>query len=562
MKSYGLLILSLLFIFACQNTPTSKVQSQRQDTPFLWENATIYFALTDRFYNGDKANDLNFGRDLETGPLRGFEGGDLRGVIQKIDAGYFDSLGVNAIWLTPLVEQVHGFVDEGTGVTYGFHGYWAKDWTRLDPNFGTEEDYAEFVRKAHEHGIRVVMDVVVNHTGPVTDDDPVWPSNWVRTSPKCTFDSYGNTVNCTLVENLPDVLTGSNEEVDLPDQLVAKWKSEGRYDKELAELNAFFEKTGYPRAPRFYIYKWLCDFVRKYGIDGFRCDTAKHTEEDVWEELEKEAAKALAEWKKENPEEALDDAPFYMMGEVYGYRISSGRDFDFGDQTVDFFDHGFQSLINFDFTGDATKGYEAIFTKYDSLLQGPLKGKGVVNYLSSHDDSNPYDKDRFKPFEAGTKLLLCPGTVQLYYGDETARVLEAEGANGDANLRTAMNWDALDANNEQNGYKIQDVQKHFQKLGRFRREHLAVGAGKHQMLQEQPYIFSRILNSEDHPDAVVVGLDMGSGEKRLKVGKAFTEGTELKDYFSGQKALVKNGEVVINSGFGTVLLGQPVSDTQ
>ena len=107
----------------------------------------------------------------------------MRGIIQKIDDNYFSDLGVNAIWMTPLVEQIHGPTNEGTGNTYAFHGYWAKDWTNLDPNFGTKEDLKELVEKAHVKGIRVVLDAVINHTGPVTKTDEVYPNTWVRTSP-------------------------------------------------------------------------------------------------------------------------------------------------------------------------------------------------------------------------------------------------------------------------------------------------------------------------------------------------------------------------------------------
>jgi alpha-amylase len=86
--------------------------------------------MTDRFNNGDKSNDLNFDRNKTTGKLRGFEGGYQRN-FSKIDEGYFDKLGINAIWFTPIVEQIHDGVDEGTGLSYGFHGYWARDWTNF-----------------------------------------------------------------------------------------------------------------------------------------------------------------------------------------------------------------------------------------------------------------------------------------------------------------------------------------------------------------------------------------------------------------------------------------------
>ena len=150
----------------------------------------MYFLLTDRFYNGDTTNDTNYNRTKKTAVLRGFEGGDIKGIQQKIEEGYFTDLGINAIWFTPVVEQVHGAVDEGTGVTYGYHGYWTKDWTQLDPNFGTMQDLKKLIDTAHSKGIKIVMDVVLNHTGPVTDVDPFWGKDWAREDPNCKFSTY------------------------------------------------------------------------------------------------------------------------------------------------------------------------------------------------------------------------------------------------------------------------------------------------------------------------------------------------------------------------------------
>src|SRR5687767_10297178 len=103
------------------------------DPAVFWNSATIYFLLTDRFFNGDSTNDRAAGRAKDGSVLRNFEGGDLAGVLQKIEEGYFDSLGVTAIWMTPFVEQIHAGVDEGTGKTYGYHCYWTRDWTAVDP---------------------------------------------------------------------------------------------------------------------------------------------------------------------------------------------------------------------------------------------------------------------------------------------------------------------------------------------------------------------------------------------------------------------------------------------
>lgn len=525
------------------------------EIPFLWENANIYFLLTDRFNNGDPSNDVNFDRTGETAKLRGFEGGDIKGVIQKIEDGYFDRLGISALWMTPWFEQIHGGTDEGTGKTYGFHGYWISDWTSMDPNFGTEEDLSKLVETAHDHGIRVVMDVIINHTGPVTELDPVWPDEWVRTAPQCTYQDYESTVTCTLVKNLPDIRTESDQEVELPPQLLEKWAREGRLEQEMADLDAFFARTGYPRAPRFYIIKWLTDFIRKYGIDGYRLDTAKHIEEEIWSELRKEAQTALADWKQLYPDKVLDDNDFYMVAEVYGYGISGGRLFGFGDREVDFFAHGIDAMINFEFKESAKMSYEELFASYSDKLHGPLKGVGVLNYLSSHDDGGPFDKERMKPLEAGTKLLLSPGASQVYYGDESSRELVIPGTHGDATLRSFMNWEEIESNVLRNGLPIAEVLLHYQKLGQFRRDHPSVGAGKHQMISEEPYLFSRVYEEEEYTDRVVAGLDLKPGKKSIEVNGLFEEGTVLRDYYSGQKVPVKGGRVTVDSPYNMVLLG-------
>jgi len=545
----------LLLLTNCKQGSEENNREVSDETPFLWESANIYFLLTDRFNNADQSNDLNFDRNKETGPMRGFQGGDIKGITEKIKEGYFNDLGINAIWFTPVVEQIHGGTDEGTGFSYGFHGYWTKDWTALDPNFGSMQDLAELVEVAHDNGIRILMDAVINHTGPVTEQDKVWPSDWVRTSPKCEFDSYETAVHCTLVENLPDVLTESNENVELPKELVDKWKEEGRYEQEMAELDAFFERTGYPRAPRFYIIKWLTDYVRDFGIDGFRADTVRHIEEGVWAEFKKECDLAFELWKLKNPDKILDNNDFYTVGEVYGYNIlSSGKLFDFGDKKVNYYDNGFDSMINFEFKSSAEGGYESLFSSYSKVFNDSVTGFQTLNYITSHDDSTPFDKERKKPYESALKLLLSPGTAQIYYGDESARGLIIEGAQGDATLRSFMNWEKI-----QSDENTKDILTHWQKLGVFRRNHPSVGAGSHQMISETPYVFQRKLNRTDFKDAVVIGLELNEGTKTISVGNTFKEGSQLKDAYSNETAKVKNGKVTVDTPYSIVLLEEVTS---
>ncbi|MHA7055850.1 alpha-amylase family glycosyl hydrolase [Aquimarina sp. M1] len=549
--------LLLLTIITLCLSKRSYTQADR-NLPFVWENATVYFVLTDRFENGDPSNDLAYGRPQDGPPLRNFEGGDLLGLINKIEEGYFDDLGINALWITPPIENIYGAVP---GAGYGFHGYWAKDWTNIDRNIGTNTLFGTFVDTAHEHGIRVLLDVVLNHVGPdtSTDQNQSWPDEWVRRDPNCNFQGPDGTIPCELVDNLPDIRTDSNENVSLPDWLLDKWSQEGRRDQQENELDNFFSRTGKLRSPRNYIVKWLTDYVRKYGVDGFRVDTVKHVEESVWKELEAEGIIALKEWKTNHPDKKLDDLDFWMTGEVFNYNAPTmGRNFTGDGFNVDYYDNGFANLINFEFRFNAEQGLESIFSSYDNLLQNQLgEGKSAMNFLTNHDTEEVFDRNRQKTFEAGTKLLLTPGPAQIYYGDETARTLTpGGGATGDATLRSTMNFDEL---NNPNSIASQTL-AHYQKIGKFRREHVSVGAGKHSKLLDTPYTFKREYNKNGFEDETLVytGND-NNFTGALDVFELWPDGTELQDYFSGTLATVSNGTITFGTTFGLVLIGEPTS---
>lgn len=516
-----------------------------------WNSGTVYFLLTDRFFNGDSTNDHAAGRARDGAVLRSYEGGDLAGVLRQLEAGYFDSLGVTAIWLTPFVEQIHAGIDEGTGKTYGFHGYWTRDWTAVDPALGTREELRRLVDAAHKRRIRVLMDAVINHPGPVTPLDPAWPESWVRTVPQCTYKDYVTTVDCTLVPTLPDIRTDTDSVVALPPALLVKWAAEGRKEREVASLDAWFKRTGHPRAPRFYVIKWLTDWVREFGFDGYRIDTAKHFEEGVSAELKVEAAAAFEEWKQTHAAEAIDAQPFYTVGEVYGYDISQGRNYDFGDRKVDFFAHGYDGLINFGFKWQAKASLDTLFTRYsEALTSGPLSGVTIINYASSHDDGGPLDKERTDPYSTANRLLLAPGGAQIYYGDEISRPLIIPGTSGDANLRSFMPWESIAQDS------VARILQHWRLLGRFRRDHPAIGAGTHRTLQAAPLIFSRTLTAGGTTDRVLIALDQRSGPRTIPVFDAYPDGTTLVDTYSGASGTVTAGKVTLPTGGSVVLLAE------
>jgi alpha-amylase len=540
---YSSILLSIicsLSLISCQSSlKSSEVDSK--DT-FSWKSANIYFLLTDRF-NAAESDTTRVGADKETAVLRGFEGGNIKGVTNKIKEGYFQKLGVDAIWTTPVVRQIDDATDEGTGVTYGYHGYWTKDWTSIEPSFGTHQELKEFVETAHEAGIKVVMDAVLNHTGPVTDLDPTFPEQWVRETPPCDFKNYQGTVECTLVANLPDIKTESGEEVELPQTLLDFWESENRMEQEIAELDAFFNKTGLKKTPRNYVIKWLTDYVRELGIDGFRVDTTKHVDEDSWVVLKQEAERAFEEYHQNN--NSVPSTPFYMVGEVYFYGISGGPEYDFGDKKVNYFDYGFDALINFDFKADAANHYEFVFNKYDSLLNKTHKNISVLSYISSHDDSQPFDIEREEPIKSANMLLLAPGGVQMYYGDEIARPLVMEGAEGDANLRSVMNWSSIKEP------ETKKILTHWQKLGQFRKSHPAIGLGEHKMLQIEPYFFSRSYEG----DTAIVGLDLiQDKEITIQLPTQWSNVEKWYDSYSNESISAQNGTLHIKTNQSTVLL--------
>jgi alpha-amylase len=479
--------------------------------PFDWHNATVYFVLTDRFQNGDPTNDHSYGRHNDGMQEIGtFHGGDLRGLTSKLD--YLQQLGVNALWISAPFEQIHGWVGGGTKGDfphYAYHGYYTQDWTTLDANMGNEADLRALVDGAHQRGIRILFDVVMNHAGYATladmqayqfgalylsgdelkhtlgehwtDWKPAagqswhsfndyinfsdkaawekwWGKNWIRTDIG-DYDSPGFDDLTMSLAFLPDLKTESNTPSGLP---VFYNNKPDTHAKAIA---------GY--APRDYLTHWLSQWVRDYGIDGFRVDTAKHVELPAWQQLKTQASAALAEWKKANPDKALDDKPFWMTGEAWGH----------GVMRSEYYRHGFDAMINFDYQEQAASAVDCLANMDLTWQQmaDKLQDFNVLSYLSSHDTR----LFREGGDKAAELLLLAPGAVQLFYGDESARPFGPTGSDPLQGTRSDMNWQDV------SGKSAASV-AHWQKISQFRDRHAAIGAGKQTTLTlKQGYGFSR-----------------------------------------------------------------------
>lgn len=171
-KLYMLFILPLLAHFHAVYSRASE---------FDWGNATVYFVITDRFCNGDSANDVNYGRIVDYGSEQlnaaTFHGGDFKGMLQKAKEDYFTDLGIDVVWMTDVYEQIHGWMSGSGSVNdfphYGYHGYYPLDYTQIDKNYGTVEEFRELVDTLHLQGIRVMLGANLNDPGYPTLLDAV-----------------------------------------------------------------------------------------------------------------------------------------------------------------------------------------------------------------------------------------------------------------------------------------------------------------------------------------------------------------------------------------------------
>ena len=532
------------------------------------DNPIIYFVVTDRFFDGNAANNNSYGRTREAKPeddIGTFHGGDLAGLTAKINEGWLRELGVNGLWITAPYEQIHGWVVGGNKEFkhYAYHGYYALDYTRLDQNMGSEDELRALVKAAHAQGIRVIFDVVMNHPGygdirslaefigPKTEkkvgvlwkgyeaatlrdyhsyidyNDPAWLGwwgpDWIRSGLRGYTEGGRDDLTMQLAY-LPDFKTEQAKPVGIPPFL--KNKPDTRV-KELAGATV-----------RDYLVAWLSQWVRDFGIDGFRADTVKHVEPASWAALKRAGTEALADWKAKNPQLAIDQAPFWMTGEYWGQGI----------ERTALYDAGFDNLINFTFQ-DSAEGVLAkpagfdralldkLYADYAKVLVRPAN-HNVLSYLSSHD-TKLFDRARL--VDGGSVLLLAPGGVQIYYGDESAR-RTGLFTSGDKQqgTRSDMNWASPDG----------EVLEHWRKLGQFRRRHVALARGAHAKLADTPYTFSR----QSSEDRVVVAVGMSSPGK-VSVGAVYPEGARVRDAYTGATATVTGGAVeVAPHARGVVLL--------
>ena len=363
------------------STNVTVTERNKKDGDFDWDEAVIYFAVTDRFFDGNTSNNDAYGvKDYNTGDKGGssYHGGDFAGLTQKLD--YLKDLGVNTIWITPIVENITSDqhdADTDTA-TYGYHGYWASDFTKLNKHLGTEEEFAALIDAAHSRGMKLMVDVVLNHAGYGTEK---YFNNILEGEDGKKIKMLRDSSNTVSGDDKQDALS------DLPD-----------FVTEDAEV-------------RNQLIKWQTDWMEKYKIDYYRVDTVKHVDSTTWSAFKNSLTKV-------NPD-------FKMIGEYSGagYANTAG---ELGTGSMD-------ALLDFDFN-DFAKDFVGgkISTVENSLLKrnAALNNTATMgNFLNNHDDDTLQEllvKKSGLSAEEAYNLMKVAATLQItakgqpviYYGDE------------------------------------------------------------------------------------------------------------------------------------------------
>ena len=462
---------------------TDRVKKNEND--FDWDEAVVYFMMTDRFFDGNESNNTASGTDTYGDNPGLYHGGDFAGVTAKLD--YLQDLGVNTIWLTPIVKNIAGVTvtDEGSeDVPYNaaYHGYWASDFTKLNPTMGTTEEFKTMISEAHKRGMRIMVDIVVNHAG------------------------YGT-------------------ESTFADMLRDKSVSEGDIKSWQSGLPDFATEKADVRAK---LVEWQTSWMRNYGVDYFRVDTVKHVDSTTWAALKNSTTEV-------NPS-------FKMIGEYYGAgyasngsTLGSGQmdadlDFDFNDQATSFVSGNISSVEKF------------LSARNSALNNAYMTGQ----FLSSHDEDGfkaslmngkQYTEDEATSaaLVAATLQLTAKGIPVIYYGEEVG----LSGLNNYPYQTNRYDMDFSKATKDNVTYQ------HYKNLLSIRNAYTDVFArGSRTVVASSDEECYDVVSRSYGGTTLYVGMNIKDTAKEVKVPVSLAAGTEVKDLYSGATYTVGSDKTV------------------
>lgn len=463
---------------------TARTRKNAKD--FDWDESVIYFMVTDRFFDGNESNNTASGAKTYGKDNAGlYHGGDFAGITQKLD--YLEDLGINTIWITPIVENIPGVTVTDTGkedVPYNaaYHGYWASDFTKLNPTLGTEEEFQTLIDQAHSRGIRIMVDIVVNHAGYDTE--------------------FGN-----MIRSGDDVVSGSDQK------------------DSLSNLPDF--RTEDP-AVSAQLVEWQTQWVKDFGIDYFRVDTVKHVENDTWAELKN----ALTEV----------DSDFKMIGEYAGGGYASnGNTLGTGEMDSD---------LDFDFNDQATNFVKGNISSVESFLTSRNSGLNNTymtgQFLGSHDEDGFKKKllDGGMAEDAATAASMVAASLQItakgqpviYYGEE----IGLTGLNNYPYQTNRYDFDWTMVNSDNKTYQ------HYKKMLSIRNAYTDVFArGDRKTILASDENGYDIVSRSYKGTKLYVGLNIKDVAQTVEIPVSENNGTVLKNLYSGKTYTVSNGKIKV-----------------
>jgi glycosidase len=450
---------------------------------FDWRSAVLYFVFVDRFENGDTGND--FAVPTVESPAN-YQGGDYAGLLARIEEGYFETLGVNALWLSVPMDNPNT-PGQGTDghLHTGYHAYWPVDLDAVEEHFGSEELLREVVDAAHARGIKVLFDYAMNHVhadNPLFTEHPdwFWPLDYdggqcVCGSPVCDWNDTYEQKRCWFTDYLPD------------------WNFQNQAARDFSVDNAM-------------------SWIGRTGADGFRLDAVKHIELDWLLDLRARVAAEV---------EPASGQHFYMVGETFE---SGNRDilkaFVGADRLDGQFDFPLRAVLV-----ETLLRRSGTMADLDSFLatnDGYYPGV-MSTFIGNHDIARvihnaldqpwgAWDKgdpwgappalpDNAAPFErlavAFTFLYTTKGIPLVYYGDEIGMA----GA-GDPDNRRFMQWEGL------SDHQVR-LREHLGALGGIRRDHPALWRGSRTTVSVTGDTYVYAMRDAESGDEIYVALNRG-----------------------------------------------------
>jgi len=485
-----ILFITLLFGIA------TAAQAQHYPSPTDWRNENIYQILTDRYYDGNPSNDnveASHGSPYAPTANNGIHGGDFQGIQDKLD--YIKSLGASAIWISPIVFNVGG--------TSAYHGYGAQDFYTLAPHWGTMTDLSNMVQAAHARGIKVILDIVCNHTGDlIGSTDSGYPT--FKAPPAGYHMSYYNTANEHAFPFNPTNVT--------PPLLSTIFHTNGEIQSfnypsgtqqvvlgELDGLDDLATETTYVRTNLMNIYT---NWVGLADFDAFRVDTAIEVDYGFWQYWCPQLHQSGTTIGKSN---------FFMFCEA-----DSGDEQQIGSYT------GTEGGGPFKF--DATLDYALYYNCINSVFataSGPTQPiEGHYDNIATYYDSNSWyqlitfldnhDQPRFLSNSGATTnrltvalqfLYTSRGIPCLYYGTEQAFAGDGNN-NDDREDMFAGQWEPDPASVGDNFNETHPLYRQVAMLNNFRRLYPALRTGIHNNLWNNSsgpglFAYSRVLSNEE-----------------------------------------------------------------